>query len=136
GPVRHPALATLPRRGPGAAPRSPSCRTRDGAHGPALGSLPGPSLPGGRCPVAPAAARDRPTALCRARRLLPGAGPGRPHPTDTAPRTRLLEHTVKRFAASLLRWRWGVVLLLVGVTSGALCGVARLRVDPSSDRLL
>jgi len=37
---------------------------------------------------------------------------------------------------SLLRWRWGVILLLVGVTSGALCGVARLRVDPSSDRLL
>src|SRR5262245_13794651 len=47
-----------------------------------------------------------------------------------------LEHTVKLFATSLLRWRWGVILLLVGVTSGALCGVARLRVDPSSDRLL
>src|SRR5215475_10068650 len=43
---------------------------------------------------------------------------------------------MKRFATSLLRWRWGVILLLVGVTSGALCGVARLRVDPSSDRLL
>ena len=43
---------------------------------------------------------------------------------------------MKRFAMSLLRWRWGVILLLVGVTSGALCGVARLRVDPSSDRLL
>jgi predicted RND superfamily exporter protein len=28
------------------------------------------------------------------------------------------------------------MLLLAGVTSGALCGVARLRVDPSSDRLL
>src|SRR5262247_53164 len=47
-----------------------------------------------------------------------------------------LEHTVKLFATSLLRWRWGVILLLVGITSGALCGVARLRVDPSSDRLL
>jgi predicted RND superfamily exporter protein len=35
----------------------------------------------------------------------------------------------------LLRWRWGVILLLVGVTSAALCGVARLRVDPSNDRL-
>ena len=43
---------------------------------------------------------------------------------------------MKRCAASLLRWRWGVILLLVGVTSGALGGVARLRVDPSSDRLL
>src|SRR5215475_6708402 len=47
-----------------------------------------------------------------------------------------LEDVVKRFATSLLRWRWGVLLLLVGITSGALCGVARLRVDPSSDRLL
>src|SRR5215813_14535754 len=54
----------------------------------------------------------------------------------TTARSSVLEHTVKRFAASLLRWRWGVVLLLVGMTSGALCGVARLRVDPSSDRLL
>ena len=43
---------------------------------------------------------------------------------------------MKLFATHLLRWRWGVVLLLVGVTSGALCGVARLRVDPSNDRLL
>jgi predicted RND superfamily exporter protein len=43
---------------------------------------------------------------------------------------------MKRCAAALLRWRWGVLLLLVGLTSGALCGVARLRVDPSSDRLL
>src|SRR5215831_2290215 len=49
---------------------------------------------------------------------------------------RTLEHTVTRFTTSLLRWRWGIILLLVGVTSGALCGVARLRVDPSSDRLL
>src|SRR6516164_3565583 len=47
-----------------------------------------------------------------------------------------LEDIVKQFATSLLRWRWGVLLLLVGVTSGALCGIARLRVDPSSDRLL
>src|SRR5206468_11444855 len=31
---------------------------------------------------------------------------------------------------------WVMLRLLVGVTSGALCGVARLRVDPSSDRLL
>ena len=43
---------------------------------------------------------------------------------------------MKRFATALLRWRWGVLLLLVGLTSAALCGVARLRVDPSSDRLL
>src|SRR5262245_6840987 len=56
---------------------------------------------------------------------------------DQAPDlSRALEHIVKRFATYLLRWRWGVLLLLVGVTSVALCGVARLRVDPSSDRLL
>src|SRR5262249_42879234 len=35
----------------------------------------------------------------------------------------------------LLRWRWGVILLLVGVTSEGLCGVGRLRVDASNDRL-
>src|SRR5262249_4429615 len=57
-------------------------------------------------------------------------------PTGSHHRACALEHTVKRFARALLRWRWGVILVLVGVTSGALCGVARLRVDPSSDRLL
>ena len=41
-----------------------------------------------------------------------------------------------QFTMLLLRWCWGVLLLLIGVTSGALVGVARLRVDPSNARLL
>jgi predicted RND superfamily exporter protein len=57
-------------------------------------------------------------------------------PTGSHRFSHILEHTVTRFTTYLLRWRWGVILLLVGVTSGALCGVARLRVDPANDRLL
>lgn len=40
-----------------------------------------------------------------------------------------------RFAHGLIRWRWAVLALLLGSTVLALFGVARLRVDPSNERL-
>jgi hypothetical protein len=43
---------------------------------------------------------------------------------------------MKRFASCLIRWQWVVVLALVGVTIVALCGIARLKIDPSNARLL
>jgi predicted RND superfamily exporter protein len=43
---------------------------------------------------------------------------------------------MKRFASYLIRRQWLVVLVLVGVTIGALCGIARLEIDPSNARLL
>jgi predicted RND superfamily exporter protein len=42
---------------------------------------------------------------------------------------------MKRFASCLIRRQWLVVLGLVGMTVGALCGIARLEIDASNARL-
>src|SRR5262249_12997709 len=122
--------------GRGGRPVSKAARPdQDNGDAPALRDAPGPGRQY-RCVVGGGGIRDHRDPRPRIRALAPrcrggsrGTGAmGRGHAA------RFREHTVTRFTTYLLRWRWGVLLLLVGVTSGALCGVARLRIDPSNDR--